>query len=245
MEATLAAASHSSGTAAEISKATAASARTLSGAHTPTLPAYSEVQIDAIKAPHLPPLPGSTRQCLENGRLSPADSPHSTDLSLTSHLPSPEPPKINPIVLFKERFFWPDFEKLKGIPDLPDFANRFIEDLLNRPEKWKSIMQGKAVVNDVGDIKKKTGETLSNIRQLILGPLGHDGETNDTGELKANLWFSNQGPLGHDGETNDTGELKANLEATRTEQSDWRHEGETNDTGELKANLRKKYKGKK
>jgi hypothetical protein len=134
---------------------------------------------------------------LENGRLSPADSPHSTDLSLTSHLPSPEPPKINPIVRFKERFFlrWKniflsirrfpnllvpaprtfsyapqlaaDFEKLKGIPDLPDFANRFIEDLLNRPEKWKSIMRGKAVVNDVGDIKKKTGETLSNIRQLI------------------------------------------------------------------------------
>ncbi|PLW44002.1 hypothetical protein PCANC_08581 [Puccinia coronata f. sp. avenae] len=197
MEATLAAASHSSGTAAEISKATASSARTLSGAHTPTLPAYSEVQIDAIKSPHLPPPPGSTRQRLENGRLSPADSPHSTDLSLTSHLPSPEPPKINPIVRFKERFFlrWKniflsirrfpnllvpaprtfsyapqlaaDFEKLKGIPDLPDFANRFIEDLLNRPEKWKSIMRGKEVVNDVGDIKKKTGETLSNIRQLI------------------------------------------------------------------------------
>ncbi|PLW46153.1 hypothetical protein PCASD_04154 [Puccinia coronata f. sp. avenae] len=52
----------------------------------------------------------------------------------------------------------------------------------------------------------------------------HDSKARMGGEAQTEadgLWFSNQGPLGHDGETNDTGELKANLEATRREQSDW------------------------
>ncbi|PLW33884.1 hypothetical protein PCASD_20562 [Puccinia coronata f. sp. avenae] len=57
--------------------------------------------------------------------------------------------------------------------------------------------QGKSFRQVLHELNKVSVEPVMNAllaataRTDFSGPLGHDGETNDTGELKANLWFSN------------------------------------------------------
>jgi hypothetical protein len=202
MEATLAAATHSGGTVAEISKSAASSARALSEAHSPSLPDLSEAQLDAIKTHHLVPSPSdSPRIHLENGRLSSADTPHPTDLSLASHPPSAElPPKTPSAVRFRQHFFSSfknifssvrrlpkalfrappprtfsyapqlvaDFQRLEGSSvKIDTFVEDFFNELVNKPDKWKSTMQGKPVVGNLKDIRGTTSKVLSDIHDFI------------------------------------------------------------------------------